>query len=187
MEGEVRKKDGNLLRLTVVTTKNSDFEKALSNMADQWRTLGITVTTSIVDPTDPAQNVVQNILQPRAYDVLMYQLTIGGDPDVYAYWHSSQASKGFNFSNYSNAISDDALTSARTRVEPNLRNAKYVTFAKQWMSDAPAIGLFQATTQYVYSTSVHSLPEDEVLISAADRYADVLYWTVGSRFVHQTP
>lgn len=187
LEGNVRKKDGTLLRLTVVTTKNNDFEKALSNMAEQWRGLGITVTTSIVDPSDPSQNVVQNILQPRAYDVLLYQLTIGADPDVYAYWHSSQASKGFNFSNYSNPISDDSLASARTRIEPDLRNAKYVTFAKQWMADAPAIGLFQATMQYVYSTNVHAMPEKEVLVSAADRYADVQYWTVGDRLVEQTP
>ena len=187
LEGSVRKKDGNLLKLSVVTTKNNDFERVLSAMADQWRDLGITVTTSIVDPTDPSQNVVKDILQPRAYDVLLYQLTIGGDPDVYAYWHGSQASGGFNFSNYSNAISDDALTSARTRIEPDLRNAKYVTFAKQWMADAPAIGLFQATTQYVYSKNVHTVPEDEVLVSAVDRYADVLYWTVGSRLVEKTP
>ena len=187
LDGTVRKKDGNLLRLKVVTTKNNDFEKALSNMADQWRGLGITVTTSIVDPTDASQNVVLNILQPRAYDVLLYQLTIGGDPDVYAYWHSSQASKGFNFSNYSNAISDDALSSARTRIEPDLRNAKYVTFAKQWIADAPAIGLFQASIQYVYNKDVHAMPQGEVLVSATDRYADVLYWTVGDRLVERTP
>lgn len=187
LEGNVRKKDGVLLKLSVVTTKNNDFERVLSAMSDQWRGLGVTVTTSIVDPSDPAQNVVQNILQPRNYDVLLYQLTIGGDPDVYAYWHSSQASKGFNFSNYSNAISDDALASARTRIEPDLRSAKYVTFAKQWMSDAPAIGLFQATTQYVYSKSVHATADDAVLVSATDRYVDVLYWTVGDRLVQQTP
>lgn len=187
LDGTVRKKDGNLLLLKVVTTKNNDFERALSNVVEQWRGLGITVTTSIVDPTDSSQNVVQNILQPRAYDVLLYQLTIGGDPDVYAYWHSSQASKGFNFSNYANAISDDALTSARTRIEPDLRNAKYVTFTKQWMSDVPAIGLFQASIQYAYSKNVHAMPQAEALVSATDRYADVLYWTVGDRLVERTP
>jgi len=84
-------------------------------------------------------------------------------------------------------MSDDALTSARTRIEPNLRNAKYVTFAKQWMLDAPAIGLFQATTQYVYSKSVHAIPAKVVMVSATDRYADVLYWTVGDRLVERTP
>jgi len=187
LEGNSRKKDGTALKLSVVTTKNNDFERVLTAIGEQWRGLGVTVTTSIVDPTDPAQNVVQNILQPRSYDVLLYQLTIGGDPDVYAYWHSSQASRGFNFSNYSNPMSDDTLASARTRIEPNIRNAKYVTFAKQWVSDAPAIGLFQATTQYVYSKSVHAMPESEVLVSAADRYADVLYWSVGQRVVQRTP
>ena len=187
LEGNVRKKSGVALKLSVVTTKNNDFEKVLDAMAHQWQGLGITVTTSIVDPTDPAQNVVQNILQPRAYDVLMYQLTIGGDPDVYAYWHSSQASKGFNFSNYSNPISDDALASARTRIEPDLRNAKYVTFAKQWMTDAPAIGLFQATAQYISSNNVHSIANDQKLVSTTDRYSTVLYWTVGDRLVQRTP
>jgi len=187
LEGAVRKKDSTLLRLNVVTTKNNDFEAVISAMADQWRELGVTVTTSIIDPTDPAQNVVKDVLQPRAYDVLLYQLTIGGDPDVYAYWHSSQARGGFNFSNYANPISDDALVSARTRIEPDLRNAKYVTFAKQWMADAPAIGLYQATTQYVYSRNVAAIARSEVLVGTADRYAGVLYWTVGSRLVEKTP
>ncbi|MFZ2126494.1 MAG: peptide ABC transporter substrate-binding protein [Candidatus Microsaccharimonas sp.] len=187
LDGTVRKKDGNPLKLAFVTTKNNDFEKVQSVISSQWRALGITVTTTVVDPTDPAQNVVQNVLQRRNFDVLLYQLTIGGDPDVYAYWHSSQANSGFNFSNYANTTSDDALLSARARIEPDLRNAKYLTFARQWLADAPAIGLYQATTQYVYSKSVHALPSDEVLTSPTDRYADVLYWSVGDRLVQRTP
>jgi len=187
LDGTTRKKDGVALKLAVVTTKNNDFEKALESLAGQWRGLGVTITTSIVDPTDKSQNVVQNVLQPRNFDILLYQLTIGGDPDVYAYWHSSQASNGFNFSNYSSPVSDEALASARTRIEPDLRNAKYLTFARQWISDAPAIGLYQATSQYAYSKSVHALPADEKLVSASDRYAGVLYWSVGDRLVQQTP
>lgn len=187
LDGTVRKKDGVSLKLSVVTTKNNDYEKVLTALSRQWQDLGIATTTSIVDPSDPAQNVVQNILQPRNYDVLLYRLTIGADPDVYAYWHSSQASHGLNFSNYSNDISDDALASARTRLEPDLRNAKYVTFAKQWIADAPAIGIYQPSIQYVYSKSVHALPDDDVLVSATDRYVDVLYWSVGQRIVYRTP
>lgn len=187
MNGTTRSKDGTPLKLTVVTTKNNDFEKALDIMAGQWRDMGITVTTRIVDPSDKTQNVVQDVLQRRNYDVLLYQLTIGGDPDVFAYWHSSQASTGFNFSNYANTTSDDALLSARSRIEPDLRNAKYLTFARQWLADAPAIGLYQATSQYVYSKSVHALSAGETLVSATDRYSGVLYWSVGDRLVQQTP
>ena len=156
-------------------------------MSEQWRSLGITITTNIVDPDDPSQNVAQNILQPRQYDVLLYQLTIGGDPDVYAYWHSSQAADGFNFSNYKSTSVDDALLSARSRLEPKLRTAKYSAFARQWLSDVPAIGLYQATAQYVHTASVHGIPAGTTLVSAADRYQNVLYWTVGSHTVFKTP
>jgi len=187
LEGSVRVKDGQPLTLNIVTTKNPDFEKALDVLSAQWRALGITITTNIVDPGDSSQNVAQTILQPRRYDVLLYQLTVGGDPDVYAYWHGSQVASGFNFSNYKNAAADDALSSARSRVETNLRNAKYLTFARQWLTDAPAIGLYQATAQYVHTDGVHAIPAKTSLISAADRYNTVLYWTVGSHSVFKTP
>jgi peptide/nickel transport system substrate-binding protein len=146
------------------------------------------VETHVIDPSDTSQNFVQNILQPRNFDVLLYRLNIGADPDVYAYWHSSQAvSQGLNFSNYSNIISDDALASAHVRVEANLRNAKYITFAKQWLSDVPAIGLYQSTAQYVYRTNVNAVGRSDVLVSAVDRYDNVLDWSIGTRTVYKTP
>lgn len=187
LNGSTRTKDGQPLTLNIVTTKNPDFEKALESLSAQWRALGITVTTNIVDPADQSQNVTRDILQPRRYDVLLYQLTIGGDPDVYAYWHSTQTSGGFNFSNYKSAIADDALSSARTRVEPELRNAKYATFTRQWLNDVPAIGLYQATVQYIHTDSVHAIPSTAMLISGADRYQTVQYWSVGDRTVFRTP
>jgi ABC-type dipeptide transport system, periplasmic component len=187
LSGSIRTKDGQPLTLNIVTTKNPDFEKALDVLSSQWRSLGITITTNIVDPDDNSQNVAQNILQPRRYDVLLYQLTIGGDPDVYAYWHSSQITGGRNFTNYKSSAADDALSSARSRIETDLRNAKYATFARQWLTDAPAVGLYQATAQYIHTDSVHAIPAGAVLVSAADRYTTARYWTVGSHIVFKTP
>lgn len=187
LDGQTRKKDGQPLSLSIVTTKNTDFEKALEVVSKQWRELGVTITTSIVDPSDPAQNVTQDILQPRRYDVLLYQLTIGGDADVYGYWHSSQVSGVLNLSNYRNTIVDEALVSARSRIEPALRAAKYVTFTRQWLNDAPAIGLYQATAQYAHTEAVHAVSDSMRLISPLDRYQNVLYWSVGTRSVYKTP
>jgi len=184
----IREKDGKQLKLSVVTMKDSEFEHVLDILSGQWCALGITINTHVLDPNDVTQNVVQNILQPRNFDVLLYQYNIGADPDVYAYWHSSQATpQGSNFSNYSNVISDEALTSARARVEPTLRNAKYITFAKQWLSDVPAIALYQSTAQYVTSNNVHSFDNSNVLITPIDRYSDVLNWSAGTRSVYKTP
>lgn len=188
LDGGIRKKDGVALKLNVVTTKDNDYERVLETLAGQWRSLGIKVDTLVVDPADATQNSFQNILQERDYNVLLYQLTIGADPDVYAYWHSSQIGvNGRNFSNYANAISDDALASARSRLEPGLRNAKYLTFAKEWLADVPAIGLYQSTMQYVYNKNVVTYNPSNVLISPLDRYADVLYWSVDTNTVFKTP
>ncbi len=188
MNGSVRQKDGVPLKLSVVTIKDGDYERALEALAGQWRSLGVDVSTVVIDSTDPTQNAAQETLQARNYDVLIYELTIGVDPDVYAYWHSSQAnSLGFNLSNYSNPIADDALSSARSRLEPVLRNAKYLTFAHQWLSDAPAIGLYQSVAQYVYSVNDQTYSNNDVFVSSLDRYSDVLYWSVDSRTVYRTP
>ncbi|NTW61489.1 peptide ABC transporter substrate-binding protein [Candidatus Saccharibacteria bacterium] len=181
-------KDGKELKLSLVTLKDSELERVLESISDQWRKLGVDVETKVVDPNDITQNVAQSILQPRNYDVLIYRLNIGADPDVYAYWHSSQANaSGSNFSNYSNAISDDALATARIKSDPILRNAKYITFVKQWLSDIPAIGLYQSTTQYVYNKNIKSLSDSTVLISPVDRYSDLMNWYVGTKSLYQTP
>jgi peptide/nickel transport system substrate-binding protein len=184
----VRAKNGVELKISVVTMRDSEFEIVLETLVGQWRSIGVVVDTKVVDPKDITQNVAQSILQPRSFDVLLYRLNIGADPDVFAYWHSSQASnQGSNFSNYSSIISDDALSSARSRLETDLRNAKYVTFVKQWINDVPAIGLYQSTIQYVFNNKIRSIDDETLFISPLDRYSDVLNWSVGSRGVYRTP
>jgi len=184
----IRQKGDQKLALNVITTKNQQYEKALEALAGQWRKLGIGVSTSVLDPNDPSVNFVQFILQPRDYDVLLYELFIGADPDVYAYWHSSQTvASGYNFANYTNKAADDALASARSRLEPTLRSVKYVAFAHQWLDDAPAIGLYQATSEYAFNRHTHSLDTSTQLVSSYDRYADILDWSVNQRSVYKTP
>lgn len=183
-----RQKDGQKLSLTIATTKHSQYEKALETLVGQWRKLGVVVNTNVVDTADPSTNFVQNILQPRNYDVLLYELFIGADPDVYAYWHSSQIGMtGYNFSNYANKSADDALASARSRLEPELRNAKYKSFAKQWVEDVPALGLYQSTAEYVANKGTMSLGSASKLVSPYDRYANISDWSVDQALVYKTP
>jgi peptide/nickel transport system substrate-binding protein len=188
LKGSVRENKGQRLSLTIATTKNAQYEKALEVLAGQWRKLGVEVNTNVVNTADPAANFVQSVLQPRAYDVLLYELFIGADPDVYAYWHSSQVgTSGYNFSNYASDAADDALSSARSRLEPDLRNVKYKAFARQWIADVPAIGLYQPVMEYVVSKHVHALEPSSKLVSAYDRYANVLDWSVEQKSVYKTP
>ena len=188
LDGAVRKKDGQPLTLNIVTTDNSEFKKSVEHIEKDWQSLGLTVTVTVFDTSDPKEDFVQNVLQPRAYDVLVYELSIGADPDVYAYWHSSQIGpRGLNLSMYSNGVADDALTSARARIEPNLRELKYKAFARQWLADVPAIGLFQSNIKYVSRNQSTTIEPDQKLVSPYDRYANVIYWTAGKTSVYKTP
>lgn len=179
---------GQQLELSVATVKDATYEKVLERMAGQWRDLGIKVNTEIKDPSSPTQDFVQATLQPRAYDVLLYRLFIGVDPDVYAYWHSSQATRqGYNFANYRSNIADEALASARSRPDPELRNEKYKDFAQQWLKDAPAIGLYQSVMQYVYRPSVQPYITTTGVPSESDRYNNVRFWSASQVPVYKTP
>lgn len=180
----IRSKDDQELKLRVVTRKNSDYEKILANLKGQWSKIGVSVQEQIVDPNAVDQSFTQTILQPRNYDVLLDELLIGGDPDVFAYWHSRGL---LNFANYSNTGSDDNLVSGRDRSEPEVRNVKYKAFASQWLEDVPAIGLYQSSMLYVQSKQSQSITDDEKIITPSDRYADVQYWTSEQGNVYKTP
>lgn len=180
--------EGVALELNVITLRDSTYEKVLERLAGQWRELGIKINTSIKDPSNPAEDYVQSTLQPRAFDVLVSELEIGADPDVFAYWHSSQASLlGRNFTNYRNGVSDETLASARVPSDSALRNEKYKSFARQWLQDAPAIGIYQPVMQYIHRPSVQpALPKDG-MPTDADRYSNVLYWSAVQETVYKTP
>ena len=189
MAGDARKKDGQPLELRLVALKGSDFSQTADELAKVWRKeLGITVDVRIVDPLDPSQSVIQTVLQPRDFDVLIYRLVLGGDPDVYAYWHSSQAtSDGLNFSNYSNVIADDALSGGRSKAAGKYRADRYAAFAKRWIADTPAMPLYQTKTDYIQSRSVSTIATDAKLVAAEDRYANVIYWATEKTSVYKTP
>jgi peptide/nickel transport system substrate-binding protein len=186
---EVRtNKAGQPLELSVITIQDSTYEKVLEELAGQWRKLGIDVKTDVRDQASPTQDFVQTTLQPRNFDVLLYELVIGADPDVYAYWHSSQATQqGYNFANYRDEISDDALSSARGRSEPALRNEKYKAFAERWVKDAAALGLYQSVMRYSYRTSVQPFISERSVPTEADRFTDVIYWAAEKVPVYKTP
>ena len=187
--GNQRKKGEQVLQLSFVTLKGSDFENTARELVKAWQeTLHITVDLRVVDPNDASQNVLQSVLRPRGFDVLLYELVLGGDADVFAYWHSSQANQsGLNFANYNSAVADDALAAGRTKQNAKQRVSKYQAFTKHWQSDVPALALYQVQLDYIHLPSVSALGESVRLVYPTDRFADVIYWTVRRESVYKTP
>lgn len=175
--------EGKTLRLATINTGY------FPELAEQWKAqleqLGFRVDLSIYDP---GQEFIVNIIRPRNYDILLYEVEFGADLDLFAYYHSSQASNtGLNLSNYANALVDDLILSSRETMSVSGRAAKYETFLKRWVNDVPAIGIYQVSLVYYFNKNVRSFSEDDRLIYSTDRFMDVEYWAVNQAQKNRTP
>jgi len=141
-----------------------------------WRALGANVTPVLQSLTD-----FQTTLEFHNYDALLYGVSIGIDPDVFAYWDSSQANilsnTRINFSEYKSTVADASLEAGRTRLDPVLRTIKYKPFLQAWQNDAPALGLYQPRFLYVTRGTVYGLSEHTLNVDT-DRYNSVADWEI---------
>ena len=188
-QGQWKGKDGRPLTVAVTTSSGRDeYKKIVDALKQQWSKLGVDVQLREIDTSSTTTSFVQSVLQPRDYDALLYELELGADPDVFAYWHSSQASaSGYNFANYSNRTVDNDLVGGRSRTNSALRAAKYIQFVNQWLNDAPAIGLYQSVGSYVLNNGASIVEPRGSLNTMNDRYADVTTWSTGKASVYKTP
>ena len=188
-QGQWKGKDGRPLAVAVTTSSGRDeYKKIVDALKQQWSKLGVDVQLREIDTNSTTTSFVQSVLQPRDYDALLYELELGADPDVFAYWHSSQASaSGYNFANYSNRTVDNDLVGGRSRTNSALRAAKYIQFVNQWLNDAPAIGLYQSVGSYVLNNGASIVEPRGSLNTMNDRYADVTTWSTGRASVYKTP
>lgn len=171
--------------LSLATISTGYFPELADEIENQLEKLGFSVELAIYNP---GQEFLINVIRPRNYDILIYEIELGADPDLFAYYHSSQASaSGLNLSNYSNTLADDSILAARSTLNESLRVAKYETFLRQWVTDVPAIGIYQASLVYYFNKNVRSFSEDDRLVYAVDRFVDVEYWAVNRAHKNRTP
>ena len=181
-EGQ-RQKDGELMTINMVTVRGAEYEPVAQALASDWRGLGIKVDLTVADPGV----IQQNYIVTRSYDVLVYQIHLGSDPDMLAYWGSSQATaRGLNFSNYSSPLADLSLTRGRSEMNTERRQARYVDFVKQWLNDAPAVALYQPKYYYVKNQAIDTLTSEK-LTDSSDRFNDISDWTVNNGQFKNTP
>ena len=144
----------------------------------------------VVDLTkyEENQEFFSNVISKRGYDILVYEVELGADPDLLPYYHSSQANgSGLNLSNFRNSLADDLLLGARNATDEKMRALKYESFLEIWASTTPAIGLYQPNLTYYYNKNTRSFSSDASLVTALDRFVDVNNWAVSKDTKNKTP
>lgn len=175
----------NQITLSIATVNSGYLPVVAEEIKTELESLGLNVVLTTYEET---QEFVANIVARRGYDILIYEIEMGADPDLLPYYHSSQASTaGLNLSNYNNAMVDDLLVGARETLDSDLRARKYETFLTYWVEEVPAIGLYQANMTYIYNKNVRTYDENEVLVVELDRFMDVENWAANKGTKNLTP
>lgn len=173
------------ISLNLTTTDSGFFPAIATALADSLRELGLEINLSI---QPEGQDFITNVISKRDYDILLYEIELGADPDLLTYYHSSQAtSAGLNLSNYTNSLVDDLLLAARETTDKTLRVKKYETFLEYWSDDIPAIGIYQSNLSYFYNKNARTFENDVRLVAPTDRFSDITSWAVNKIDKNQTP
>jgi len=173
----LRSKSGQTLSFNLSGQNTANYTKVAGFLQAQWAKVGVKVTPSYYDSSDLQASVIGS----HSYDILLYGINIGVDPDVFAYWDSSQASltsQGhLNLSEYKSSAADQGLEAARTRSNPTLRAIKLKAFLSAWVGDAPALALYQPNFIYITRGTVAHY-ERKADNSTVDRFYNVANWEI---------
>lgn len=175
----------NLMTLKLATVNSGYLPIVSDAIAEDLRNLGFNVDVSVYEEN---QDFIKNVISERNYDILVYEIELGADPDLLPYYHSSQAnSAGLNLSNYKNSLVDALILSARETVDKDLRAKRYEAFLEYWAEDIPAIGLYRSILTYYYNKNVRAYGDNLTLTTALDRFSDITSWSSVKTTKNRTP
>lgn len=173
------------LTLNIATVHSGYLEQITNEIAEELRDFGINAEVTVYDEN---QEFISTIVSKRNYDILVYEIELGTEPDIFTYYHSTQASaSGHNLSNYKSAFIDNLILSARETLNNDLRIAKYESFMNYWVSEVPAIALYQTNLSYYHNKNVKSFSDENILTTPLDRFNDVTFWSSHKSLKNRTP
>lgn len=170
--GNWRVKDGVFLKVKLTTVASPENSQVAQSLKKGWGEIGIKVEVEEIQ----SNKIDANIIRPRNFEIFLYGQILGADPDLYAFWHSSQMGEsGLNLSNYSNKEVDQLLEDARISPDAEKRKEEYKKFQEIITEDLPAIFLYSPTYTYAQSKKVKGFAVKNILIPG-NRFANISDW-----------
>jgi peptide/nickel transport system substrate-binding protein len=149
------------------------YERVAEKVASQLSQVGIVAE---VRPVTTA-SLIHDYLNPRTFDIALTAFDNGPDPDVYSFWHSSQAHPGgFNFAGMKkNVFIDGDLEDGRNTLDLTARAKAYATFQEDFAKEIPAVFLYSPRYVMAVNRRIRGVRLDSA-IEPDERYAYVSDW-----------
>lgn len=178
-----RKDDDEIVEIELVTADTPEYHLVSQFLAGYWQELGIKTNITFI----PSRELSRRILKGRNYDVLLYGVILGGDPDQYSFWHSSQVEHpGLNLSGYVNRKTDGILEKIRESTDEAEIDKLYVDLQTQLIADIPAVFLYTPNYTYAQNDSLKGFAVERIS-HPSDRFSQAHEWYVRTKRVWRTP
>jgi len=160
------------LSLTLTTANNLFFSETAAYLKESWEALGIPVTLALYEQAD----LVQTVIRPRDFQLLLFGTDVGRSLDMYPFWHSSEREDpGLNVALYTNITTDKILEEYRTTTDAATRNRQLAEFVSILTKETPAIFLFNPSFVFVVKPQVFVTPITH-MGRPSDRFSTIASW-----------
>ncbi|MDO8584922.1 MAG: peptide ABC transporter substrate-binding protein [bacterium] len=167
------------LELDMVVPQIQFLIDAANIIKENWATVGVKLTPLIMNP----QDIANDVLKTRNYQLLLFGEILGTNPDIFAFWHSSERfSPGLNLSVYENKAVDTLLESIRKEMNPDARLKSIGKLQDLLLNDRPAIFLFNPGYLYVTDKQLQGF-DAATVATPANRFDGVTSWYFRTRRV----
>lgn len=167
------------LTFTITTGNVPELRAAAAYLRQTWGDMGAQVTVQVFDQGD----LTQNVIRPRKYDALLFGEVVGREPDLFAFWHSSERlDPGLNVALYTNSVVDKLLEQLRITQDEDARTLLYSQFTDAIKKDVPAAFLYAPDFVYIVPKDIKGL-ELGFIETPSDRFLSITGWHRQTDFV----
>ena len=168
-------KDNNVLTLKLSYPESID-ENIILSLQQDWENLGVRVSLDKISSLDLSERI-----KNYDFEILLYGQFLGLDPDIAAFWHSTQiGEQGLNLAQYKNAEVDALLTEARKITVFQERFLKYQTIQEKIITDLPVIFLYSPSYTYIQAKKIKGF-ESYIINVPSDRFAGISNWYIRTK------
>ncbi|MFH1182844.1 MAG: ABC transporter substrate-binding protein [Candidatus Moraniibacteriota bacterium] len=163
------------LEITLTVPDYPELVKTADTLKKQWEKVGLRLNLDIVDTSETLQNKIND----RNYEALLFGEVLQPDPDPTPFWHSSsKQAPGLNLSMFENQEVDRILDSARQEVNVDKRAEQYRRFQEIVSQEIPALFLFSPYYPYGVSDDYQGVGT-KILYNPSNRLDDI-----GNRYLY---
>jgi peptide/nickel transport system substrate-binding protein len=170
----VRDKGAQKLEFTITTSEEPARLAAATRIQRDLDAAGMTVSVK----TMPFGELVDSAARERAFDALLVEIAVSGDPDPYSFFHSSEVKDpGHNFSGFSTLAMDRNLEAARRTFDDVARRELYTPVFQAIATEVPVVYLYFSDYLYAQNRLVQGL-RTAPLTDPRERFWNVEDWYV---------